>query len=683
MGLRFRVGIDTGGTFTDLVALGAGRTFVVKVPSTPRDPERGVLHALRELSLRLEQEFPLARGAARPRLEVVHGTTVATNAVLEGRGARVVLVTNAGFEDLIEIGRQARPDLYDLSPARPPALVARGDRLGIAERTLHTGERIVRPDAKALRRLIAAARRLLATARQRPPEALAIGLLHSWVNPAAELEVERALAPLALPISRSSAIAPLFREYERFSTTVANAALVPLCRRYLERLARALPRTKLFILQSNGGWTSARSAARTPVRFVLSGPAGGVAAAARRLARSGAAGAVSLDMGGTSTDVGLVLGEPRRTDVVDLAGRPLLVDALEIHSIGAGGGSILWIDEGGALRAGPRSAGVDPGPACYGRGNEPCVSDAHLLLGRLPVRGRLGGEIELDAKRSLKAFEPLARRLRRSPLAVAAAALEVVDAAMAKAIGAITLERGHDPRELALFAFGGAGGLHACRLARRLEMRAALVPPAPGATSAWGMATGDARLSLARGIVRRVDEEGARDLARAASDLARRARRELAHDLGPGPIVTAVTAACRHVGQSFELSVPFTADPARLLAAFRRRHRATYGFDLDPLAVECVALQASAVRPSRWREPPRRGSRPRSAAAAVRERAPVRFAGEAAPLATPLVERERLRPGMRLDGPAIVLEATATTVVEPGFALAVDSAGTLILTRHA
>jgi N-methylhydantoinase A len=710
--IRFRVGIDTGGTFTDLVAIGAGgsrgagptdgagRTFVVKVPSTPRDPEQGVRHALRELARRLALEAPAVRAGARPQLEIVHGTTVATNAVLEGRGARVVLVTNAGFEDLIEIGRQARPDLYDLSPLRPPALVARGDRLGLAERTLHTGARIVRPGAGALRQLLAAVKR-------RRPEALAIGLLHSYANPAAEIEVERALAPLALPISRSSAIAPLFREYERLSTTVANAALAPLCKRYLERLARALPRTQLFILQSNGGWTSARQAARTPVRFVLSGPAGGVAAAARRLATrratlrgrgaggaAGASGVVSLDMGGTSTDVGLVLGEPRRTDVVDLAGRPLLVDALEIHSIGAGGGSVLWVDDGGALRAGPRSAGVDPGPACYGRGTEPCVSDAHLLLGRLPVRGRLGGAIELDVARSRAAFAPLARRLKCTPLAVAAAALEVVDAAMAKAIAAITLERGHDPRELSLFAFGGAGGLHACRLARRLEMRGALVPPLPGATSAWGMATGDARHSLSQGIVRRVDRVGMEELARVAAALARRARRELARDLGAdavrsgAAIRTELRAACRHVGQSFELDIPFTPDLATLAAAFRRAHRERYGFELADVPVECVALRASAVQPSRFHEgaarrAPARTPRARSAAAAIGDCTPVRFAGAAAPVATPIVARDRLLPGMRMRGPAIVVEATATTVVEPGFSLAVDAGGTLILTRDA
>jgi N-methylhydantoinase A len=678
---RWRVGIDTGGTFTDLVAIemdgrsgsraaAAAAPVVVKVPSTPHAPEAGVLHALRELSARIAARSP------EPRFEVVHGTTVATNAVLEGRGARVVLVTNRGFEDLIEIGRQARPDLYDLEPQRPAPLVARDGRVGVNERTLHTGEQLVpltqREVARAVREV----------ARRRP-ESIAVGLLHAYANPASERALGRALASLGVPISLSSQVAPLLREYERLSTTVANAALAPLCRRYLERLARALPRTRLFVLQSNGGWTGALRAARTPVRFVLSGPAGGLAAAARRLAARGDAGAVSLDMGGTSTDVGLVLGEPRRTDQIDLAGRPLLVDALEIHSIGAGGGSVLWIDDGGALRAGPRSAGADPGPACYGRGSEPCVTDAHVLLGRLPLTGRLGGAIALDAERSRAAFAPLARRLRRPPLAVAAAALAVVDSSMEQAIKRITLERGHDPRDLALFAFGGAGGLHACRLARRLEMRCVVVPPLPGATSAWGMATGDARRSESQGIVRTLDDAAVRELARVARRLVRAASRALARELGPGELRTGVRAACRYVGQSFELEVPFAPARARLAAAFAAEHERRFGFVLDGAPIQCVALHATASRPGLFagaRTPRPRRPAVRPAAPARTGTTPVRFGAGAKPAAAALYDRERLAPGMRGRGPAVVVEPTATTVVEPGFRFDVDATGCLVLT---
>jgi N-methylhydantoinase A len=295
--LRIRVGIDSGGTFTDLVALGPGIEIALKVPSTPDDPARAVEQALAQLEDRLAPLVAAhAHRSRRFELDVVHGTTVATNALLEGRGAHVVFVTNAGFEDLIEIGRQARPDLYDLFPRRPPPLVAREDRIGVAERTLFDGTRLRRPTKRELAALV---RRV----RSRRPEAIAIGLLHAWRNPAAELELERALRPLDVPISRSSAVAPLFREYERFSTTIANAALAPLCRDYLERLARQRPHVRFFVLQSNGGLTTARAAARTPVRFVLSGPAGGVAAAHARLKAARAGGAITLDMGGTSTDV--------------------------------------------------------------------------------------------------------------------------------------------------------------------------------------------------------------------------------------------------------------------------------------------------------------------------------------------------------------------------------------------
>jgi len=670
--LRLRVGIDSGGTFTDLVALGGGIELAFKLPSTPDDPARAVERALDELGRRLADRLPrrLARhGRAPPvELEVVHGTTVATNALLEGRAARVVFVTNAGFEDLLEIGRQARPDLYDLHPRRPPPLVDRALRMGVDERTLADGTRLRRPSGRELDALL----RRVRAAR---PEALAIGLLHAWREPAGEREIERALRRLRLPISRSSDVAPLLREYERFSTTVANSALAPLCRRYLGRLARRRARTRLFVLQSNGGLTTARAAARAPVRIVLSGPAGGVAAAHSRLRAAGAAGAITLDMGGTSTDLGLVLGEPRRTDQVDLDGRPLLVDALEIHSIGAGGGSRLWIDDGGSLRVGPRSSGADPGPACYGRGVEPCLTDAHALLGRLPLEERLGGAIALDAGRSLAAIAPLARRLRASPVAVAAAALDVADAAMERAMKRVSLERGHDPRELALFVFGGAGGLHACRLARRLGMREVIVPPWPGATSAWGMATSDARLAVAQGLVREVDGRAGAELERAFARLSARARRELRSELGPGPVRIERVAACRYRGQSFELQVPFARDLRR---RFEALHQQRFGFRHSGSAVECVALHVAAIRRS---PPPRRGAARDDPRAARLEPVLARFpdSGDLEPRRVPRLRRDELRPGRTVRGPFVLLESTATTIVEPGFQARVDSSGCLRL----
>ncbi len=657
--LRLRVGIDTGGTFTDLFALGAGVNVALKVPSTPADPAIAVGRALDELSRRLAELLPSRARPTQVELDVVHGTTVATNALLEGRGARVVLVTNEGFEDLLEIGRQARPDLYDLLPKRPAPLVLRADRVGVPERTLADGSRLRRPSRVEVAALV---RRV----RSRRPESLAIGLLHSYAAPAAERALERALKPLRLPISRSSEVAPLFREYERFSTTVANAALVPICRDYLERLAAIRPRTRLFVMQSNGGLTTASAAARTPVRLVLSGPAGGLAAAHARLRAARVEGAIALDVGGTSTDVSLVLRKPEHVDQVELDGRPLLVDALEIHSVGAGGGSLLWIDSGGSLRVGPRSAGADPGPACYGRGREPCLTDAHVVLGRLPLKEKLGGAIELQPWRSHEAIGRLARRLGVTPLELAAAALDVADAAIEQAVKRVSLARGHDPRELALFAFGGAGGLHACRLARRLQMREVVVPPAPGATSAWGMARSDARFSFAQGLVRVVGVRAPIDaeIEAAMARLARRARHELLHELGPGPLRLERTIACRYRGQSFELEIPFAPDLAR---RFEAAHEERFGFRLPGNDVECVALRVAAVR----RTAAPRSSAPRSARRGGRRRA----VATRGPIRS--IARESLRRGARVRGPCIVVEDTATTVVEPGFTLVVDATGCL------
>jgi N-methylhydantoinase A len=378
-------------------------------------------------------------------------------------------------------------------------------------------------------------------------------------------------------------------------------------------------------------------------------------------------------MGGTSTDVGLVSGAPRRTDQVDLCGAPLLVDALDLQSIGAGGGSILWIDEGGSLRVGPRSAGADPGPACYGRGTLPCLTDAHVVLGRLPISGRLGGAITLDPTRSHAALARLGRRLGVAPVALAAAALEIADAAMEQAIKKMSLERGRDPRELALFSFGGAGGLHACRLARRLEMREVIVPPLPGATSAWGMATSEARLARSRGRVATIGTRLDRALVRDLDDLASAVRRELLEELGPGPLRVERSVACRYHGQSFELEVPFAADLAR---RFEALHEERYGFRQTGAEIECVALRAAAVRST---PAPRAPSPSRTTSVAPPTAVLARFplGRELAARRALRFERESLRPGVVLRGPCIVLEPTATTVVEPGFVARVDATGCL------
>ena len=670
-GKLLRVGIDTGGTFTDLVAHGPGLHVAFKVPSTPADPSRAVLHALDELRRRVP-DLP-------ERLAVVHGSTVATNCLLEGQGARVVLVTNAGFEDLIEIGRQQRQDLYALNPSRPLPLVARQDRVGVPERTRADGHRDRIPSEGDLGHL-------LSQVARRRPEAIAIGLLHSYRNPAAERQLEKALRGLGVPLCRSSDVAPRFREYERFSTTVANAALLPVLQGYLERLRRRLPRTDLSVLQSSGGMTSLREASRYPVRLVLSGPAGGLHAAERAAAQARLPPLVTFDMGGTSTDVGLVREGAGRTDQLDLEGRPLLVESMDLETIGAGGGSLLWRDAAGSLRVGPRSAGADPGPACYGRGQLPTVTDAHLVLGRLPLLDKLGGTIELQPKRAQRALQGLAHEFKTEAVLLAEAALTVADAAMERAIKAMTLERGHDPRAMALFSFGGAGGLHACRLAQRLGIREVLIPPTPGAVSAFGMAVCEARLDLVEGVVQKLDARSEPALRRRGERLLARAKRRFEREMGAVAQQACLDLSCRYAGQSHELRVPFRRDWAR---RFEDLHEQRFGFRLAGQPREVVALHATVLRPGPARPLGPQRKLPRRAPAwqgAVRGTAEMWIVSgkrgsrqRPRPRSVPVLERSRLEPGCRVPGPAVVVEETATTILELGFEARVDGHGFLRL----
>ncbi len=655
-GPQWSVGIDTGGTFTDLVAVGPKKQIAFKVPSTPSDPARAVLDALEEL-LRRRPDLDSVP------LRLVHGSTVATNTLLENKGARVVFITNEGFEDLIEIGRQARPHLYELHPTKPPCLVPRADRWGVGERTDADGRCLRFPpdqEQDELRRKV----------DRRQPQAIAIGLLHGYTNPMSERRLARLFRSHALPVTLSSEVAPRFREFERFSTTVANAALLPGCRQYLSRLRRRLKHRTMLVQQSNGGLTSLTDASRFPVRLVLSGPAGGVQAATRLLGINQSA--VTFDMGGTSTDVGLVHGrQASRTDQVRIGGRPLLVDSLEIHTIGAGGGSLLWLDDAGTLCVGPESAGADPGPACYGRGDRPTLTDAHVELGRLPLETPLGGSIQLDPHRSSRALAPLAKSLGVSVRRVALAALQIADAAMERAVKRISLEKGKDPRSLHLFGFGGAGGLHVCRLASRLAMKSALVPLAPGATSAWGMATSDARLDVSKGLVTPLDSRGEAELEKQMRGLEKEAIRRLDRELGPGPRALERTLACRYLGQSHELTVPWRRGYRR---AFERLHRESYGFLLPGHALEAVALTCTAVR--RFRRPPAAPvSEPREKVTPA-GRCQVWFASRQA-RSVPIYERSSLPEGHQGSGPCVIRERTATTIVEPGHGFRVLPGGIL------
>src|SRR5580658_4493939 len=518
-----RIAIDTGGTFTDCVWVEDGVLRTLKVFSTPDDPSRAIADALREIGEAKKKIREAGARGTRAALTLLHGTTVGTNALLQRKGARVALITTSGFEDVIEIGRQARPRLYDFFFDRVAPLVSREMRFGVVERTDSAGGVLQRPSEAELTRVREAVQRS-------NPDAIAISLLFSFANPENEAAVAAVVAAIGKPLSVSYRILPEFREYERTSTVVVNAYLQPLMQSYMERLAERAkhvgdgftardPRIgipRIFVMQSSGGITALESAAREPVRTVLSGPAGGLVGAAAMAGRSGLRKILSLDMGGTSTDVAAVQGEVRAGSQSEVAGLPVGVPMLEIHTVGAGGGSLARFDAGGALRVGPESAGAEPGPICYGRGIEPTVTDANLLMGRLRPNRFLGGDFTLDIERAQRITsewleeQHQKQSSQKSPrLSVeqfSAGVVRVVNANMERALRVVSIERGYDPREFALVAFGGAGGLHACELAEAMSIPTVVIPARPGALSAFGILVSDVVKDYSRTLVWRFSD---------------------------------------------------------------------------------------------------------------------------------------------------------------------------------
>jgi N-methylhydantoinase A len=691
------IAIDTGGTFTDCVWVERGHVRVLKVFSTPADPSQAIVEALGKIG-------------GRDSLVLLHGTTVGTNTLLQRTGARVALVTTAGFEDSIEIGRQARPKLYDFFFDRVPALVPADLRFGVDERTCCDGEILRVPSQPDLRSLVD-------KLRQKHPEAIAISLLFSFANPQHERAVASALAVLGMPLSVSHQILPEFREYERMSTVVVNAYLQPLMQHYLESLERRAqtatlasqglrpgkvgaqgglanalpsrrgPRTaaKIFVMQSSGGITALSSAARQPVRTLLSGPAGGVVGAAAMARRSGFARIISFDMGGTSSDVALVDREIRAGTQGEIAGLPVGVPMLDIHTVGAGGGSVARFDAAGALRVGPESAGADPGPICYGRGAQPTVTDANLILGRLQAQRFLGGEFRLDVERARRLVrEWLQRHGSRLTLEqFAAGVIRVVNATMEKAIRVVSIERGYDPRDFTLVAFGGAGGLHACELAEALGIPRVIVPALPGALSAFGILVSDVVKDYSRTVLWRVSGTlPSQRLDKEFAVLRRQAEENFSDEGWQGTIQYQRNLAVRYCGQGYELDVPYTRS---LIQAFRLEHQRRYGYSYPARELELVTLRLRATMKSvRSNTPTGRVARDDSPLNSEKEqprpeRVPVSFNGKSAP--TVLYARDSLKTGKKYPGPALVTEYSATTAVTPGMHFWPDRAGNLIIQR--
>ncbi|MBV9669435.1 MAG: hydantoinase/oxoprolinase family protein, partial [Acidobacteriales bacterium] len=482
-----RVAVDTGGTFTDCVWIEDGRLRTLKVFSTPEDPSRAIQEAIRTIT-------------GNRKILLLHGTTVGTNALLERRGARVALLTTKGMEDAIEIGRQNRPHLYDINVERPVPLVPQELRIGFDERIAADGTILVPLEDAALDACMNELKELRF-------DAIAVATLFSFVNPGHERKLAKHAERFAVPISISSEVLPEFREYERISTTVVNAYLQPRMGEYLSSLAERMKQSRIFVMQSSGGIAALDSVVREPVRTVLSGPAGGVVGALAMAKASGCDKIIAFDMGGTSTDVALIEGELRTTNEAEIIGLPVRVPMLDIHTVGAGGGSIARFDKAGALRVGPESAGAQPGPICYGKGALPTVTDANVLLGRIPPKKFLGGSFPLDVERTRELFVDWLRKQGSdwSPERLAFGILRVVNANMERAIRTVSTERGFDPREFTLVAFGGAGPLHACDLAEALHIPRVLLPQSPGALSAYGILVSDVVKELSRTVMLQAD----------------------------------------------------------------------------------------------------------------------------------------------------------------------------------
>lgn len=655
-----RAGVDTGGTFTDLVVADGKTLRVVKVLSTPWDPAEAVIASL------AEGRVPKGRSVV-----VVHGTTVATNTLLTRTGARTALVTTAGFEDVLVLGRQARPSLYDLFQTLPEPLVTDKLRLGIPTRTRPDGKVLALPQKKDIDAL-------LAKLRAARPESIALCLLFSYANPAAERKIARALHTLGVPLSVSSDLLPEYREYERTSTTCVNAYVLPRMSTYLDRLDRAAGR-RLRVMQSSGGSLSARAASSEPVRTVLSGPAGGVVGARAVARRAGFEKIITFDMGGTSTDVCLVDGAVRTTSEAVVAGCPIRVPVIDIHTVGAGGGSIAWVDPGGLLRVGPQSAGADPGPACYGKGGSLTVTDANLFLGRLHAETPLAGRLRMKPARVKRPLASLARKLGLRAEGAAEGVLAIANATMEKALRVISMERGHDPREFALVAFGGAGPMHAADLARTLQIPTVIVPQMAGVLSALGLLFADVAKDYSRTLLVRADDAGWKVAKGVFDDLARRARRQMrAEGVRPDDLLIERSLDLRYAGQSYELTVPATP---RFVDRFHRLHAKRYGHADRAHVVELVNVRLRAI----GREP--RPPLPRAAAMRRGDARDARlglqtmiFGGERC--RGQVLDRARLTPGVRFRGPAIVVESSATTVVPPDFRAGVDRHGNLVLSMR-
>lgn len=659
------VGIDIGGTFTDFVLWsGENNIDTFKLLSTPENPARAVLEGLKIC----------LSGTGISEITIIHGSTVATNALLERKGAKTAIICTEGFTDVIEIGRQNREKLYDLKVKKIPPLVPKELRFGVKERIDYKGNILLSLKKEDLKELYG-------KLKESDIESLAICLLFSYVNPVHEKIIEEEFKTLGIPLSISYKILPEYREFERVATVVANAFISPKMDNYLKELTQKDRENyypwKLRILQSNGGTIDSILAREEPVRTVLSGPAGGVVAGRHLASLAGYDNIITLDMGGTSTDVSLSEGEINLTVEGQVGGYPIRVPLIDIHTVGAGGGSIAFIDKGGMLRVGPKSAGSSPGPVCFGRGGkEPTVTDAQFMLARIDNEHFWDGKLGLDKVKTEKIFEEMSEKLNITSLELAYAILKIANSSMEKALKVISLERGYDPRDFILLCFGGAGPLHACDLARELSIPVVMVPKDAGTLSAFGMVVADVIRDFSRTLALKVSEENIRDIEKAFSSL-----EEKAAEFFPEEDVidwkTFRFADLRYIGQSYELTVPYDNE---FMDNFHELHLQRYHHNYLEKDIELVNIRIKVTGRKKKPELCPGKINDVNSEKAIRKKRKVFWDGEY--IDSYIYIRDLLLPGMKLIGPAIVYGKTSTLAIPPGFSGEVDGFENIILEKE-
>jgi len=659
-----RIGVDTGGTFTDFTISINGKIEIKKIPSTPKNPSLAILEGINEF---LRKELSPV---------VIHGTTVATNSLLERKGVRIALITTRGFEDILFIGRQTRRELYSLRGERRTPLLPRRLCFGLEERILASGKIETKISLSELQEILKKIIKL-------KTEAVAVSLINSYANNSHEKIISRELKKKKILASISSEILPEHREYERTAITAVNAYLMPVVSQYLADLEKKMQHVELRIMQSNEGYITPARAKSEPIRTALSGPAGGVVGAFHLARAAGFQNIITFDMGGTSSDVSLIDGKIRRTNESKIGDFPIRIPIIDIHSVGAGGGSIAYVDRGGSLRVGPKSAGAEPGPPCYGHGNFPTVTDANLVLGRLVPEFFLGGKMKILPKKSHEVLERLAKKINKSLLETAAGIIKIANANMEKAIRVISIERGFDPRNFALFSFGGAGGMHAVDIASHLKIPRVIVPKNAGVLSSLGLLMADSIKDYSKSILKTAEKLKKEELEKLFAELGERGIRNMKEE-GFSKEETFIYPFLdlRYLGQSYEITIPYrdTKSPGlSFVSDFHKAHKKLYSYQHEQRPVEIVNIRIKAVGKSkkiRLKKLSLKGANPEKA---FLKKQPIYYNGKS--YKASVFNRSLLSPGNKMNGPALIADIESTTFLPPSCTSKVDGLLNLLIQK--